>query len=206
MRTTLSGALELTRDLGHGCSESGPLAPLVRPNGPRRHTRPTKRVQHRPSRDPKMLPDISEGPAAFVQRPSDVNVRVREHPIANLATRAPDDARHRPTIDPELFRQRVRRLPRLIALDDLGSLWIGQSGLFLAERWDGSMGHPITSLTRENAPQTRHDVGFGVTTHKLHWCCRSDNVWPGQGAGSSCILEVSRRAADGERSQCASRS
>src|SRR4051794_28593001 len=31
------------------------------------------------------------------------------------------------------------------------------------------MGHPVTPVTRQNAPQTRHVVGVGVTTHQLHF-------------------------------------
>ena len=60
--------------------------------------------------------------------------------------------------------------------DDLGYLLVGQSGLFLAERWDGSMGRSVTPLTRENAVQTRHVVGVGITSHHLHCRCRFDNV------------------------------
>src|SRR5204863_9545823 len=92
-----------------------------------------------------------------------------EHPIANLDARAPDDVRHRPTIDAELDSERARRLLRLVPLHDLGSLQFGQTRLFLTERWDGSIGRSITPLTTENAPQTRHDVGVGVTTHELHF-------------------------------------
>src|SRR5204863_4661630 len=47
----------------------------------------------------------------------------------------------------------------------------GQSGLFLADRWDGSMGRSVTPLTRENASQTRHVVGVGIPSHNLH-CAR----------------------------------
>jgi hypothetical protein len=58
--------------------------------------------------------------------------------------------------------------PRFVPPDNLGSLRIDQSRLFLTERWDESRGRSVTSLTRENALQTRHDVGVGVTTHQLH--------------------------------------
>src|SRR5438046_7250226 len=98
------------------CLRSILAAPLVRPGRPRRHTRPSKRVQHRPTRHAKMLPDISKGLTALVQDASHVDVRVREHPIPNLATRAPNDVRHRPTIDAELDSERIRRLPRLVTL------------------------------------------------------------------------------------------
>ena len=46
---------------------------------------------------------------------------------------------------------------------ELGYLVSGQTGLHLTERWDGSMGRSVTSLTRENAVQTRHVVGVGIT-------------------------------------------
>jgi len=55
-----------------------------------------------------MLPDISKRLTALVQGPSNVDIRVREHPIPNVTTRAPDDVRHRPTIDLELDSERVR--------------------------------------------------------------------------------------------------
>ena len=41
--------------------------------------------------------------------------------------------------------------PRELHQDELGQSFVGQSGLFLAERWDGSMGRSVTPLTRENA-------------------------------------------------------
>ena len=47
-------------------------------------------------------------------------------------------------------------------------LRMGQSGLLLADRGDGSMGRSVTALTRENAVQTRHVVGVGVTTQQVH--------------------------------------
>jgi hypothetical protein len=56
----------------------------------------------------------------------------------------------------------------LVHGDELGNSLLGQSRLFMVERWDGSMGRSVTPLTSENAVQTCHVVGVGVTAQQVH--------------------------------------
>ena len=66
-----------------------------------------------------MFSDIDERLTVLVQRTSDVNVGVRENPISHIAAGAPNNVRHRPTVDPELHGERVRRLPHPIPSHNL---------------------------------------------------------------------------------------
>jgi hypothetical protein len=85
-------------------------------------------------------------------------------------------------------------------------LRIGQSGLLLADRSDGSMGRSVTTLTSEDSVETRHFVVVGVTTHHLHSvdtlavvtrtpgaCCADDAQHPALRHPSRAVRLLGRR-------------
>ena len=92
-----------------------------------------------------------KGTARQVQLGSFGEIDSIDHAIPHVNARSAQVPGEGAPVDTELNSEGIHRLARLIPLHDLGSLRIGQSRLFLAERWDGSMGHPITPVTRENA-------------------------------------------------------
>jgi hypothetical protein len=122
---------------------------LIRPNASSRDPSATEQIRDRPSRHVEFRANASQRQAGLVQPPGSIEVDIGAVP--NLSAGSSDDRGRGTSIDTELSRERVRRLPGRVAPHDLGTSRIGQPRLFLAERWDGSMGHPITSLTRENA-------------------------------------------------------
>jgi hypothetical protein len=78
----------------------------------------------------------------------------------------------------ERFRECRCGLATEVAFEDFRTLRIGQTSLFLLDRWDGSMGRSVTLLTRENAAETGHVVGVGIPSHHLHWLAGSTSDDP----------------------------
>jgi hypothetical protein len=143
-------------------------APLIRADCSRLDTGRPQRSQHGACADTQVRGHERKRTSREVQLGGFVEIDSIDNAIPHLDARSTQVRGEGAPVDTELGRQRVRRLPRFVPPDNLGSLRIGQSRLFLAERWDGSMGHPIAPLTSEDSLQTRHDVGVGVTTHELH--------------------------------------
>jgi hypothetical protein len=104
-------------------------------------------------------------------RPMPGDILFREDAIARFNAGASQESEGSGPIDGKLGCQRGRGLSRQVPPQEPGSLRIGQSSLFLADRRDGWMGRSVTPLTRENAAQTRHDVGVGRATQQVHCRC-----------------------------------
>jgi hypothetical protein len=124
---------------------------------------PAEHVEYGSVGHAEVFADCGERLAGLIHLPRDCEVVVAEDAIARLHSGPSEEAEGGGSVDAELLGERGRGFTSEVAIEQFGSLRIAQSGLLLAERWDGSMGRSVTALTSEDAAKTRHDVGVGVT-------------------------------------------
>ena len=98
-----------------------------------------------------MFADSRQGVASLVLLLCDRDVGVAEDSVARRHAGPSQDAEDGGAVDAELFGEGGSWFASQVPIRQLGTLRIGQSGLLLADRWDGSMGRSVTPLTSENA-------------------------------------------------------
>ena len=75
-----------------------------------------------------------------------------------------------------------------VAIQERRTFRIAYSGLFLTDRWDGSMGRSVAALTRENAVQTRHVVGVGIARDQAFATAPTRSTPPSMKLGADPFL------------------
>jgi hypothetical protein len=115
------------------------------------HAGSAEHVQDGPVGHAEVFADHRERLTGLVHFLSDRDVVITEDPIARLHADPTQEGEDGGAVDAELLCECARGFPGEVSVAELRSLGIGQSGLLLTDRWDGSMGRSVTPVTRENA-------------------------------------------------------
>jgi len=120
--------VRLTRTHRAGSSRCSGGAPLIRADRSRLDTGGPQRSQHSAGADTPLRGHYHKGTAREVQLGGFVEIDSIGNAVPHLDARSAQVPGEGAPVDPELSRERVRRLPRFAPPDDLSSLRFSQFG------------------------------------------------------------------------------
>ena len=111
--------------------------------------------------------EASDWPASYIAV-ADSDVVVGQDPVPGLDAGSLQDGEDGRPVDVERVGQSVGGLAGRVALEDLGSVGIGQSGLFLADRWEDPRWNNARRRRRAHDRRVRTRAG-DASGHRPHY-------------------------------------